>query len=241
MDDKEFVFVVKQKWTEVEEWVEKISKTKTKWEQFIPKINEAEYLEAKYVLSILHQYHLADKSDSVEFEGRFLQDYDLKQVMKFETTLFSYLQSNEVLKVLKFKNLLQSYINIFKFLKLTSPEVYQKFIDPLTIRLIIGNNLTNAFGIWSADVGDKDFLGFGVYPSASFFNHSCEPNIMKKRIGNQLHFITLRDIQKNEELCIDYGNYLNEKFEFRRRQLKEWFFICGCTRCEREAAAVQSS
>lgn len=239
VNDKEFVFTIKEKWSEVNQWVERINQTKkTKWDQFIPKINESEYLEAKYVLSVLHQYYITDKHDPHEPDERFIQDYELNDAMIIETTLFSYLQSSEILKVLKFKNLLQSYINIFKFLKLTCPPNYQKFIDPLTVRLIIGNNLTNAFGIWTLEAGDKEFLGFGVYPSASFFNHSCEPNIIKKRINNQLHFVTLRDIKKNEELCIDYGNYLNETFEVRRKQLNEWFFLCGCTRCQRESKAL---
>ncbi|WEJ95228.1 Histone-lysine N-methyltransferase set-6 [Yamadazyma tenuis] len=206
----EFIHTIKGKWEQVEQWDASVLKTKpTKWQKLIPKITETEYLEIKYVLGVLHKLYIRDTEEE-EPQEKFLSELSQTDAFVFESRLFDLLQSNEISKVLKFKNLLVSYITIFKFIRLTSPPQFQKFINPLDIRLIIGNNLTNAFGIWTLNEGDKDFLGFGVYPSGSFFNHSCTPNIIKRRINNELHFLTLADIQKNDELCIDYGNYLEE-------------------------------
>lgn len=231
----DFIHLIKQKWEQVEEWDTQVKNMKsTKWPKLIPHITESEYSDIKYCLGVLHKMLLKDKHSFVS--DKFLDNLEGSEYLSFEMSLFELLQSNEVLKVLRFRNLLDSYIRIFKFLRLTSPPEFQKFITPLNVRLMIGNNLTNAFGIWTLDSGDKEFLGFGVYPSGSFFNHSCEPNIIKKRINNELHFITLRDIEKNEELCIDYGNYLDEPVEIRRKQLSEWFFTCACQRCERESS-----
>ena len=56
---------------------------------------------------------------------------------------------------------------------------------------------------------NKSAVCFGY---ASMYNHSDEPNIYTTRYDKEnksYTFITLRDVDKNEELCIDYG-YKNE-------------------------------
>lgn len=246
LNQEELLELVRRKWEEVEEWDQEIGRMKrTKWAKFVPKISESEYMEIKYILGVLHAYKDAKDESSGESlvtpgeAGKFLfggkSGEDSGDSSK-EKILFSLLQSNETSKVFKYPHLLQSYITVYKYVKLTSPPQYQALISPLNIRSIIGKNLTNAFGIWSLNVtGNKDFFGFGVYPSASFFNHSCAPNIIKQRKGNQLHFVTLKDIEAGEELCIDYGSYLNEPVKIRREQLREWFFECMCSRCIKES------
>lgn len=223
-------------WEKVALWDVDINKLKpSKWVNLIPAISDTEYLEIKYIITVLFQMY-RNKNSSIPCDFLVNIPSTLSQ-LNFETKLFEYLQSNEILKVLKYPYLLYSYINIYKFIKLSSLPCLQEFINPLSIRLIIGNNLTNAFGIWSQETDeqvDKEFLGFGVYPSASFFNHSCQPNMIKKRINNELHFITKLQVQKGDELCIDYGNYLNEDVTIRQQYLKEWFFDCGCKRCTEE-------
>lgn len=235
---------IENKWQEVEAWDSEILKIKpTKWSKFVPRINESEYLEIKYIISVLFQMF---QSEDTETSTEFLKDLSIRETLNLEVKLFDHLQNSETPKYLKFPELLESYINIFKFIRLTSPKEFQKFINVSTIRSLIGKNLTNAFGIWSI-TGDKEvdninenreFFGFGVFPSASFFNHSCDPNIKKIRKGNELHFVTKREILPHEELCIDYGNYLDESVEIRRKQLKEWFFDCGCKRCELELKTI---
>ncbi|KAK6202632.1 uncharacterized protein RJT21DRAFT_20907 [Scheffersomyces amazonensis] len=225
--------IIVQEWNHVEEWEDKLNAMKpAKRSNQIPQINDSEYLEIKYVVGVLFQrFKLSTLTTT---PNKYLEDIQSDELMKRELELFEILQSSETEKVEKFPYLLYSYINIYKFIKVTSLPELQPFINPQRVRDTIGRNLTNAFGIWSEVLNpteDKEFLGFGVYPSASYFNHSCSPNLIKKRINNTLTFTTKRDIQANEELCIDYGSYLDENVIVRRKELSEWFFECGCEKC----------
>lgn len=205
---------IENEWDGVRRWDDEMNKMKpNKRLNHIPKIGETEYVEIKYIIGIL-------------FEMYKNQHYELK--------FFKDLQSNELDKILKYPMLLQSYMSIYKFIKLTVNSELQPFISIKVIRTILGTNLTNAFGIWSqpaCDTEEKDYYGFAIYPSASFFNHSCYPNLIKKREGDTLIFRTLHDIKPGLELFINYGNYANEDVKIRQEQLKEWFFDCNCSKC----------
>ncbi|EGW34895.1 uncharacterized protein SPAPADRAFT_47961 [Spathaspora passalidarum NRRL Y-27907] len=198
-----------QEWEKVGSWEEKLKTMKpSKRESILPRIDESEYLEINYVIGALFSMYKYGNSGITSPE--YFQDIKREEQNQFELQYFNTLQSTELEKVRKYPYLLYSYINIYKFLKLTVSEQLQPYINTDEIRCIIGRNLSNAFGIWSEvsdPKEDKEFLGFGVYPSASFFNHSCAPNLVKTRIGNQLVFTTLRDISAGEELCINYGNF----------------------------------
>lgn len=104
-----------------------------------------------------------------------------------------------------------------------------------TAYTFLSRHLSNSFGIWETPITpDSENLGSAMYPSASYFNHSCEPNVLKMRQGRTIRFVTSRDIHKGEELCISYGDTDREVGE-RRRMLKEWWgFDCDCIRCRRE-------
>lgn len=97
----------------------------------------------------------------------------------------------------------------------------------------------NAFSIRPTADGDHsgEFLGYGVWPEASFFNHSCGPNVRKTREGRQWSFWTIRDVKEGDELCITYlgGEEKELNVGQRRERLKtEWGFVCGCKRCGEE-------
>eukprot|EP01120_Amphizonella_sp_Union-15-10_P002565 TRINITY_DN1285_c0_g1_i1.p1 TRINITY_DN1285_c0_g1~~TRINITY_DN1285_c0_g1_i1.p1 ORF type:complete len:457 (+),score=77.94 TRINITY_DN1285_c0_g1_i1:83-1453(+) len=90
----------------------------------------------------------------------------------------------------------------------------------------------NMFGIWG-DAGEC--LGYGVYPKASFFNHSCWPNVTfyknKEKLSPHLDFLTVYAIPKNSEVCISYID-ISEGLKPRRHTLKDkYFFHCECDRC----------
>lgn len=94
----------------------------------------------------------------------------------------------------------------------------------------------NAFSIRpSAVSGDEDeFLGWGVWPQASYFNHSCIPNLRKERVGRVWKFWTTREVNDEEELCISYlgGEETTlENDERRQRLFAEWGFDCHCQKC----------
>jgi len=90
----------------------------------------------------------------------------------------------------------------------------------------------NMFGIWG-DAGEC--LGYGVYPRASFFNHSCWPNVTfyknKTKRSPYLDFVTVYAIPKDTEVCISYID-ISEGLKPRRHTLKDkYFFHCECDRC----------
>ncbi|CAF4183345.1 unnamed protein product [Rotaria sordida] len=154
-----------------------------------------------------------------------------------ELQIFQLLQSNDIEKIFKYPYLLHSYTNkIYKFLKISTLEKLQPYITPSIIRLIIGKNSTNVYGIWSSDEpdGNKEFFGYSLYSSASFFNHSCNPDLIKIKKGAKIIFKLLKNVKKNEELCIHYGNSITDDLEIRQKYLKEWFFDCLCERCVEE-------
>lgn len=218
---------IAQIWKDTEDWDLKIAKMKpTKRARFLPKLTKDDYAEARYTISIIHSM----------FQGQ-------KSQVSNELELFETLESSEPQKVEKYPYLTTAYSNIFKFLRLTCPEEFQQFITPQNVRDIIGRNLTNAFGIWSPTTQDdeeREYLGFGVYPSASFFNHSCSFNVKKQRNGSTYTFMTTEDIEPGTELCISYGISGDESLESRETTLEEWFFKCGCSKCLLERLHVNT-
>ena len=75
-------------------------------------------------------------------------------------------------------------------------------------------------------------LGHGLYPVASFFNHSCWPNAVVSFQGQTLVVRALRDIQPAEEVTIAYAELYCPR-NLRRQQLQaKKYFLCECTRCQ---------
>lgn len=111
-------------------------------------------------------------------------------------------------------------------------------LDPLRCETLVEKASHNAFGI--RPEGDmSEFMGYGVWPEASFFNHSCRPNVQKKRNGRVWVFEAAGEVKEGEELCITYlGGEEDELVVGARseRLNQEWGFRCRCTRCVEEAA-----
>lgn len=98
----------------------------------------------------------------------------------------------------------------------------------------------NAFGIRAGGEDNEEYMGYSVYPEASYFNHSCSPNISKKRNGKAWEFKIARPVTEGEQLCISYlgGDEKDMTLEERRARLQQsWGFECMCERCKQEAAS----
>ncbi|KAK3241167.1 hypothetical protein CYMTET_49040 [Cymbomonas tetramitiformis] len=98
----------------------------------------------------------------------------------------------------------------------------------------------NSFGLYQPpQCGDDACLaGFGVYPGAAMFNHSCVPNLFRVHHrfpgGGLQVFRTLRRVAVGEELVIRYEDIYGGFKESGRRQtdhLAHWCFHCRCPRC----------
>ncbi|KAI9665297.1 MAG: hypothetical protein M1831_001734 [Alyxoria varia] len=92
----------------------------------------------------------------------------------------------------------------------------------------------------SKTIDSGELLGWGVWPAASFFNHSCAPNMRKARGGRQWQFWAgPTSVEEGEELCISYlgGDEREMSVEQRRKKLREgWGFWCECAKCAAESA-----
>ena len=76
-------------------------------------------------------------------------------------------------------------------------------------------------------------IGGAIFPTMSFFNHSCYPNAM--RIGYQNHQIVriIRKVPKGGEVNIDYGfDFYATPIEYRaKRAATNYHFKCECCAC----------
>ncbi|KAI9301711.1 hypothetical protein BJ944DRAFT_271057 [Cunninghamella echinulata] len=153
----------------------------------------------------------------------------------FETALYSPLFHQEQQR---HHSTFIDLIPTFSLLEKEKKKLQQLF------RSIFYREMANSFGLWEqqsnngneidAVTDDLELLGYGIYPSAVYFNHSCHANVIKLRHGDQMHFYTKRDIQLNEELCISYGNVDTPFLERRQRLLDHYHFICQCQKCIQE-------
>lgn len=237
---EEFLRLVDEKWAEVAEWVVQVTKTKpTKRARFHPLVSTEDYTEIRYVLMTLYNLFREEKASFLTKD--YVADMDDDEALAFEKHTLDLLCSSELNKIEKYTYLLDAYANIFKFVWLVAPDEFRRYVTPQAVRDIIGKSLTNAFGIWSPTTNedeDREFFGYGVYPSGSFFNHACEYNVKKIRNGASHDYVTVKDIQPGSELYICYGTQTGDLVQERRKALSEWFFTCGCEKCIAESKLV---
>jgi hypothetical protein len=78
-------------------------------------------------------------------------------------------------------------------------------------------------------------IGRGLFPTASYFNHSCEPNCQVLQFQNEMRIECVRPVRAGEELTISYISGLNMSRKNRQSLLKmDYFFDCKCEKCVRE-------
>ncbi|KAJ4386121.1 Histone-lysine N-methyltransferase set-6 [Gnomoniopsis smithogilvyi] len=135
---------------------------------------------------------------------------------------------------------LAGHISAFHYLAASLPVELLPFVTTDTLRTVKMREVHNSFGIRSLEDEGSEFFGYGVWPSASYFNHGCEPNVLKQRVGRTWVFKAEREIREGEELNISYlGAPGEEKTlttrERRNRLEKTWGFVCICERCKRDA------
>ena len=79
-------------------------------------------------------------------------------------------------------------------------------------------------------------VGVGVFPSASYTNHSCAPNCAQRFDAHGCIVVeTARDVRGGEELTIPYVDVRLGRQERRERLRKNFAFDCACERCAAEA------
>ncbi|KAI3340842.1 hypothetical protein F4824DRAFT_497140 [Ustulina deusta] len=72
-----------------------------------------------------------------------------------------------------------------------------------------------------------------LFPRASRFNHSCDPNMLYESSveGYSWTGTAVRDVAKGEELLISYMPNHSRKKDREREARENWGFTCDCPRC----------
>lgn len=118
------------------------------------------------------------------------------------------------------------------------------FSVELTAALLAKDKL-NAFGLMEPFDQDKErsVRAYGIYPTASFFNHDCLPNACRFDYVDSSDFSNtdivvraIHDVDAGREICLSYFP-VNFKYSERQQRLKEDYgFVCDCDRCKVEAS-----
>ena len=114
------------------------------------------------------------------------------------------------------------------------PHELLKSVTAGVCRTVVDAASHNAFGIRSGSDDNEEYMGYSVFPSASFFNHSCSPNIEKKRVRRTWEFRAVERILPGQQCCITYlgGEERDMSVLERRSRLRDvWGFLCECSRC----------
>ena len=130
---------------------------------------------------------------------------------------------------------LQAFTRTYLHLLAILPLDLLPLVTSETIFLLSSRDSHNSFGIRSLEDDGSEFFGYGCWPTASFFNHSCRPNIEKIRVGRTWEFRAGRDVEKGGELCITYLSGEERKLSREKRMerlKKNWGFDCGCEGCK---------
>ncbi|KAJ3784779.1 hypothetical protein GGU10DRAFT_333651 [Lentinula aff. detonsa] len=117
------------------------------------------------------------------------------------------LQDNELVYTQARPYALASHLCVYLFLRRAlwfNIPILRPYLETSdTVRDLLARDQGNAFGLFEV-AGDSEMLGYAIFNLGSYFNHDCSPNVRKERQGQSMAFYTMRDVQPNEELCINY-------------------------------------
>lgn len=129
------------------------------------------------------------------------------------------------------EDVLASLRSIVQYTNYLVPD--EAFVPEDELLEIYCRHRVNMFGIWA---NGGECLGYGVYPRASYFNHSCWPNTTFYKNPElkipHMNFLTVWPIEKEgEEVCISYIDISTGLMDRRGTLLDKYFFHCTCERC----------
>lgn len=92
---------------------------------------------------------------------------------------------------------------------------------------------TNAVASIETEAGDDDFEEVGVFAHASRINHDCEGNVYNSWNGLTKRYTihALQDIEKGEEITINYIESHIPRHERQARLRVQYKFNCTCRLC----------
>ncbi|PIA15855.1 hypothetical protein COEREDRAFT_44170 [Coemansia reversa NRRL 1564] len=111
---------------------------------------------------------------------------------------------------------------------------------PVALSLLYSKGINTTSNIPNEQC-DQESVGFAIYPTAVYFNHSCSPNVVRTRIHREIQFLSATTIKNGEELFISYGCITDPTLERCAWLKQHFFFQCTCNRCVLETASTMNS
>ncbi|KAL2810626.1 hypothetical protein BJX63DRAFT_444568 [Aspergillus granulosus] len=87
---------------------------------------------------------------------------------------------------------------------------------------------------------NKKFHSCGVWPLASYINHSCFSNVRRSFIGDMMIVRATQDLPPNTELFFWYTQPSDSTSKAKQPNLKHWGFKCNCVICQDSTATEES-
>lgn len=83
------------------------------------------------------------------------------------------------------------------------------------------------------DVGTSAFIGGGIYPTVAFFNHSCDPGVVRYFNGNVIMLRAIKSIEAGQAVAENYGPIFTQSAKDERQEQlsKQYHFNCMCKPC----------
>ncbi|XP_066294493.1 histone-lysine N-methyltransferase SMYD3-like [Branchiostoma lanceolatum] len=101
--------------------------------------------------------------------------------------------------------------------------------DAREIFELFGRMTCNTFSICDSEM---QYIGIGIYPKMSLFNHSCAPNCVAVFNGLRMEVRAIQTIQPGEELLISYVEMLALSKVRKQQLLQQYYFTCRCPSCQ---------
>lgn len=170
---------------------------------------------------------LKDFLEQHQGEQKTIFDLDLSSEIDKKLLLAtnSSLQRNSLPKELD--SLMERHCSLM--MSITSNKCHKKFLSDF-MKQQMEILITNTFGL----VENEKEIGSGIFPFASYFNHSCNPNVARITVDGQLVFIVIKPIDKNHQLFVCYRDDFHHTSQEVRQEvlLKSYRFSCKCEACQ---------
>ena len=113
---------------------------------------------------------------------------------------------------------IQIYHYLLSVLPIASPILAS--ISPVNIASLVTRDAGNSWGVWDEALAGDELFAYCLYPTASYFNHSCTPNVTQRRLGRTYSFHVKDNVALGDELNVSYLGEAVSKLSFQERQKK---------------------
>ena len=90
------------------------------------------------------------------------------------------------------------------------------------------------------NVDEELFHSCGIWPKASYINHSCDSNARRAFVGDMMIVRATRDLVAETEITFWYQIPVASEYNERQKKFQQWDFKCDCTMCQDDQTTKKS-